>query len=179
MGVKITDGFDAGDDEKVISILKKWKGGVISDNLFATISKLSPQVSVIVTVFRMNEGRREVLLLTRPKDDPTWPGMLNLPGKMLRTSDFKRSDGNPVNGALERIKDDELKKEFAGKPRFAGIAFQNTERGSITALVHIAELSDYTDTSGEWVWADVTKLSGMNNLIKAEPVAVKVALKAI
>jgi len=178
MGTLITDGFDPGDDERAVSILKKWKGGVLSDQLFTTISKMGPQVGVITILFRKNDKILEVLLLPRPKDDPLWPGMLNLPGKMLRSADFKREDGNPVNGPFERIETNEVKAKFASEPVFAGLAFQSTDRGPILALVYIAELAGNQDSQKDYVWADANKLEDIKNLIKTEIIAVNVALKS-
>jgi len=179
MGTLITDGFDSGDDEKVISILGKWKGGVLSDQLFTTISKMTPQISAIIVVFRKNGDILETLLLPRPSDDPLWPGMLNLPGKMFRSVDFKRDDKNPTNGPLERIQNDELKIKFLEVPKFAGIAFQNTKRGPIMVLVHIAYVPIEFNGNGDWVWRDINKLADSKDMIETEMDAIKVALKAI
>lgn len=177
MGVNITDGFDLGDDEKVVSILKKWKGGVLSDQFFTSISKMTPQIAAIIVVFRKNGEKLETLLLPRPDNDPVWSGMLNLPGKMFRAMDFKRDDKNPINGPLERIQEDEIKMHLSGV-KFAGLAFQNTLRGPIMVLVHIVFLP--TDISNEnWVWRDVAKLEDSKDMIPTEMDAIKVALKAI
>lgn len=177
MGVKITDGFDPGDDEKVVSILNKWKGGILSDQLFAAVSKLTPQISTIIVLFRKNGDILETLLIKRPEDDPTWPGILNLPGKMFRGADFERKDGNPVNGPLERIQESELQTKL-DNIKFAGVAYQNTKRGPIVVIVHIAEISmDFAGKPG-WVWRDVAKMSQFSDMIPTEMEAIEVAIKA-
>ena len=177
MSTSITDGFSIGDDKKVIEILKKWKGGAISDDLFFTISAMAPQVSAIIVFFRKKEDKVEVLLLPRPDDDPLHAGGLNLPGKMFRNVDFKRADENALNGPLKRIQQNELKVELKNKPKFAEIVFQNTARGYIVALVHLGELSvDQKDGEG-WVWADVTKLKELDNFLETETSAIEAALK--
>lgn len=177
MGVTITDGFSPGDDEKVVSILSKWNGGILSDKLFAEISKMTPQLSVIIIVFRKNGEKLETLLLKRPDDDPVWPGILNLPGKMFRSIDFKREDKNPVNGPLERIQKDEIKMNL-GLVKYVGLAFQNTLRGPIMVLVHVAFLP--MDIMNEnWIWRDVDTMDKFNDMIPTEIDAMKVALKAI
>lgn len=128
------------------------ESGPLSDQLFTSVSKLTPQASVIMTVFRKREGLIETLLLPRPSDDPIWPSMLNLPGKMFRNSDFKRDDKNPINGPLERIIDNELKIEINKSDiKFAGIAFQNTKRGSIMVLVHTLFVPENFEGNNDWV----------------------------
>lgn len=174
---KITEGFDIGDDEKIISILKKWNDGVISNDLFFQISRMTPQVSAIIIFFRKIEGRIEVLLLPRPDDDPLGAGQLNLPGKMFRTIDFKREDGNPMNGPFERIQSSELKLKLENGPKFAEIVFQNTARGSIVAMVHLGELPDGQKDKDDWVWADVTKLRELPNFLETETSAIEAGLK--
>lgn len=177
MATLITDGFAGGDDAQVVSILDKWNGGPLSDQLFTAISKMTPQLSAIIVVFRKKEDVLETLLLPRPSDDPLWPGMLNLPGKMFRAIDFKREDKNPMNGPLERIQTSELKTQVKNKPEFAEIVFQNTDRGSIVALVHTAELPENVELQSDWVWCDVTKLNSLNNFLESETSAIEAALK--
>ena len=104
-------------------------------------------------------------------------GNVKFAGKMLRSADFKREDGNPVNGPFERIESSEVKAKFVREPIFAGLAFQGTDRGPILALVYIAGLAESQDSQKDYVWADVNKLEGLENLIKTEIIAVNVALK--
>jgi hypothetical protein len=177
MSTLITDGFDSGDDEKVVEILKKWKGGAISDSLFFTISAMTPQVSTIIVFFRKNGDRVEVLLVHRPDNDPMGPRLLNLPGKMFRAIDFKREDKNSMNGPFERIQTDELKIQLQSKPKFAEIVFQNTARGQIVALVYLGELSKGQKDLDNWVWVDVKKLKELNNFLETESSAIEAALK--
>lgn len=180
MGTLITDGFDSGDDEKVITILSKWNGGPLSDKLFTSLSKLTPQISTIIVVFRRNGEILETLLLPRPSDDPLWPNMLNLPGKMFRAMDFNRDDKNPVNGPLERIQKDELKVELDKDIiKFAGLAFQNTIRGPIMVLVHTAFVAGNFEGNSDWIWRNVTKLNDSKDMIPTEMDAIEVALKSI
>lgn len=180
MGTIVTDGFDAGDDEKVVSILNKWKGGPLSDQLFTFVSKLTPQISAIITVFRKKGDKVETLLLPRPGDDPLWPNMLNLPGKMFRAMDFKREDKNPVNGPLDRIQKDELKVELnKGDIKFAGLAFQNTIRGPIMVLTYTVFVADSFNGNGDWIWRDVSTLKDSKDMIPTEMDAIEVALKSI
>lgn len=180
MGVQITDGFDVGDDEKVVSILNKWKGGPLSDQLFTSVSRLTPQISAIVTVFRKKGDTIETLLLPRPSDDPLWPNMLNLPGKMFRSLDFKRDDKNPVNGPLDRIQKSELKIDLKKEDiKFAGLAYQDTLRGSIMVLVHTLFVAEEFVGNPDWIWRDVAKLKDFKDMIPTEMDPIEVALKSI
>jgi len=119
----------------------------------------------------------EVLLLPRPNDDPIWPNLLNLPGKMFRTIDFKRIDNTPMNGPFERIQSGELNVKFTKEPEFAGIAFQKTDRGPIVALVYLGTLPEDANLSDEFVWCDVDKLKKLKNLLQTEMSAIQIALK--
>jgi hypothetical protein len=175
MSVKITDGFDPGDDEKVISVLNKWNGGVISDKLFTKISEITPQTAVITVIFRGENKNLETLLLKRPDDDPVWKGMLNLPGKMFRKIDFGREDNIPENGPIGRIEQNELDFRFTKKPEFAGIAFQDTKRGPITALIYVTDETIVTPKDGEW--HKIEGIEGLKNMIETEFVAINVAQK--
>lgn len=177
MGVKTTDGFDPGDDEKVVSVLNKWKGGVLSDQLFAAVSKLTPQISTIIVLFRKNGDILETLLIKRPEDDPIWPGMLNLPGKMFRAADFNRNDKNPINGPFERIQNEELGIKL-DNIKFSGVAYQNTKRGNIVVLVHVAEVPVDFVGKPEWIWRDVAKMSQFSDMIPTEMAAIEVAIKS-
>lgn len=179
MGTPVTDGFDVGDDEKVVSILNKWKGGTLSDQLFTAISKMTPQISAIIVVFRKRGDALETLLLPRPSDDPTWSNMLNLPGKMFRAMDFKRDDNNPINGPLHRIIDNELKTELNNTPKFAGLAFQDTKRGPIMVLVHTVFVDAGFNGNKDWIWRDVSSLKDSKDMIPTEMDAIEVALKSI
>jgi hypothetical protein len=177
MGTLITDGFSEGDDETVVSILDKWKGGVLSDQLFTVVSKMMPQVGEIIVVFRKNNSNLETLLLPRPEGDPIFSGMLNLPGKMFRAVDFKRDDKNPMNGPLERIQKDELKIDLPKAPEFAGVAFQDTKRGPIVVLVHVSELTMENPSQPDWIWRNVSNLKDSKDMIDTEMPAIEVALR--
>jgi len=176
MGTLITDGFDSGDDEKVVQILSKWKGGPLSDQLFTSVSKLTPQISAIITVFRKRNNIIETLLLPRPSDDPLYPNMLNLPGKMFRAVDFERSDSNPINGPLERIQDRELKVKLKSV-KFVDLVFQSITRGHILVLLHLGELLEGQEDRDDWVWVDVNKLKETPKFLETETSAIEAGLK--
>jgi hypothetical protein len=175
MSVKITSGFSPGDDEKVISILKKFKGGPVSDKLFEVLAGILPTTPVIV-VFITNKKDPEILFVPRPSDDPVWPSALNLPGNMIRLVDFKRSDNSPINGAFERIQKSEIHSKFPQKPKFIGINLNTDSRGPWIALVYKIELTNKSDYLGIGEWVKVDDVEKRKDLINSEINHINVAL---
>lgn len=175
MASNITDGFDPGDDEKVIEILKKWKGGLISDQLFNLIAGMMPTTGVVV-VIASNKEDPEVIFVPRPEGDPRWSGKLNLPGKLFRNVDFKRSDNIPANGPLERIQKSEIGIEFPSNPKFIGINLNSDSRGSWAILVYLVNLDDKTLYKGVGEWVRVSEVEKRNDLINTEINHINVAL---
>jgi len=177
MSVKITDGFAPGDDEKVISILSKWTGGYLSDRLFIKLAGITPQAGIVVIIFRQNQkGEIEVLLVPRPDNDPLWPEMLNLPGKMFRAADYNRKDDLPVNGPLERIQKDELKIKFSKEPEFVGVSLHKDDRGPLVVLVYLSEVDNNLELPKGRMWCSINNLEKVNNLVQTELIPINIAL---
>ena len=176
MGVKITDGFGPGDDEKAVSILKKWKGGVISDKLFTVLAGMVPTTGVVI-VFLYNKKDPEVLFVPRPNGDPLWSGMLNLPGKLFRKIDFARSDQKPINGPLERIETAEIGTKLPKRPKFAGINLNSDKRGSWAILVYFIELNAKSEYKGVGEWVKVYGIKKRSDVIQTEINHINIALK--
>lgn len=99
-----TDGLTREQDEQLVDLLSRWKGGRISNLAFPLVARLTPQACVETVILRSKDNSLETLLIERPTSDTVWPGMLHNPGQALRLSDFNRKDGDPVNGPFERIK---------------------------------------------------------------------------
>ena len=178
MSVKVTDGLHAKEEALVISVLQKWKGGPLSDQLFTAFAKMIPLSGAVVTIFRKTgDNLTEVMLVPRPKGDPVWPGMLNLPGKMLRAIDYIRDDKKPVNGALERIQEDELGAIFPQKPKFAGVSLHSDDRGPLVVLVYWLKVDDNFKSSKGGLWFNVEDLKNLNSFIQSEIISINVALK--
>ena len=173
MTAGITDGFSTDDDEKVISILKKWKGGPLSDQLFTILAGMIPS-SGVATVILQRSRDLEILLLPRPTNDIVWPGMLNLPGKQFRSADFHRRDNNPLNGPLERIRSDEIKTKFIGNPKFAGVSLHSDKRGPQVVLVYLAKIKSSSESVGKWY--PVNRLKDMKDFVQSELKSIDVAL---
>lgn len=175
MSATITDGFGPGDDTKVVSILKKWRGGPLSNQLFTVLAGMLPQPSVVAVILRRRRNL-EVLLVPRPSDDIVWPGMLNLPGQQFRVADFHREDGNPLNGPWERIQNNELKAKFTDKPEFSGISLHLDDRGPQIVFVYLIRIKPASDFSPSGEWVEVEKLKEMKNFIQSELKSIAVAL---
>ena len=166
MATLITDGFDQGDDEKVVSILKKWKGGVLSDILFTKLAKILPQVCVETVILRKNNRKIEVLLVSRPDGDPVWPKMIHSPGGQIRAVDFHRKDKKVVNGVFERVQKNEIRTNFILEPVFVENIERTTKRGSEVAIVYFTQIEEDSGLSKEIIWCDVEKLENLPNMMK-------------
>ena len=165
--MQITDGFNPGDDEIVISILKKWSGGQIGNELFYTIAGMMPTTGVVVVIIH-NPSDPEIIFVTRPSDDPLLKSQLNLPGKLFLNADFNRSDKFPANGPLERITKDEIESDFPKKPEYVGVSLNSDTRGSWAVLVYIIELENKSLYRGVGEWIKMSKISDRKDIIQTE-----------
>lgn len=161
-----TDGLTREQDEQLVDIFSYWRGGRISNRVFPSVARLTPQACVETVILRRKDNLLETLLIERPPSDTVWPGMLHNPGQALRLSDFKREDGDPVNGPFERIQKGELHAEFSRRPIFVGNDYRMTERGAEVAIVHIAELKLGTVDRDDYVWWPVDELAGNERFIQ-------------
>lgn len=164
----LTDGLSIEEDQRLTELLKKWKGGRISTPVFTELARMTPQPIVEVVLLRQNNDQLETLLIPRPKDDIVWPGMFHTPGATLRSSDFKREDQNPVNGAFERIQKDELNRNFLETPVFAGRLHRSGNRGPEVVEVYIAELPKESVVEPDHIWHPVDQLASNPRFIQAQ-----------
>lgn len=172
-----TDGLTSGEDRDLADLLSKWGGGRISTPVFTYLARMIPQPIVEVVLFRINSEALETLLIPRPADDIVWPGMFHTPGTALRASDFHREDGNPLNGAFERVKR-EINNEFASPPTFAGRLHRLSERGPDVTEVYIAELLEGSPLQPGQLWYSVEQLAGNPKFIQAQHGHVMMAAEA-
>lgn len=175
MATLVTDGFDPGDDEQMVEILRKWRGGPLSDILFTQLAGLIPQPIVEVVVLRWNE-KLQTLLLPRPEGDPVWPGMVHTPGVALRRADFFRSDNDPLAGAFERIQQGELGQKFIGRPRFVGVLHRVGRRGPEVAQIFWTEIDFGSKLKEGHEWYPVDKLESHPHFIQDQLGHVKMAV---
>lgn len=59
----------------------------LDHHLFNVIAARFKLVSIQAVVLRQQEGRMQVLLTKRPKNDEHWPEMYHVPGTIVRSSD--------------------------------------------------------------------------------------------
>ncbi len=172
----ITDGFEPGDDEAVVAILGKWRGGALSTPLYTVLAGIIP-VSVVETVIlrRNGEGDLEVLLIPRPASDVVWKGMLYSPGGTFRAADFKRRDGVPINGIFERITSAQIQMPFLGRPRFAGYDAYSTSRGNEVVQCYLAEVAPDAELPEGAGWYRVDDLLDMERFISHQITPIKIA----
>jgi hypothetical protein len=177
MANTLTDGFSPGDDDQVVGILKKWQGGPLSDLLFTTLARMLPQPCVETVVLRRKNNSVQVLLVPRPPEDITWPGMLHSPGQALRAMDFQRPDEKPMYGPFERVQKNEIKADFIGEPEFVGVAQYSTRRGPEAVHVYLAQIAPDTALPENVQWCDVDKLPEMKDFIQHQLTPIRMAVE--
>lgn len=153
-----TEGLTNKEDQELTHLLKKWKGGQISTQVFTELARMIPQPIVEVVILRANNGTVETLLIPRPKDDIIWPGKYHAPGAAIRSVDFLRKDGNPLEGVFERIQTGELNSTFLDTPAYVDRFHRLGDRGPEVAEVYIAELPENTTIQSDHRWVAVDKL---------------------
>lgn len=166
-----TSGFDEGDDEKAIEILKKWDGNIISDALFTELARFSPLSVIELVVLREHEGNLQTLLVERPENDPVWPNMIHTPGTVLRLSDFKRAREteplDPLKHAFARICNGELSQHVENID-FVGNLYRMGERGAENVQVYIGQLPDDAELEHDQIWYDVATLAENERFIQSQ-----------
>ncbi len=172
---KQTDGFDPGDDEKVITILKKWKGGTISDKLFTTLAWMLPQPTVEMVIIRERNNTLEVLLIPRPPDDLVWPGFLHIPGQVLRRMDYLRDDNTPMNGPFERIQKYEIQTSFSRPPEFVGVTQYMTKRGPEAVHIYLSAIAENASLPQGAIWIAIDDLPKIKKFISHQIIPIKMA----
>lgn len=165
-----TSGFAPGDDDVAVGILSKFDGGGISPELFAALSRITPQAIVEVVVLRIRDGRVEALLIPRPAGDPTWPGMCHTPGTALRNADFLRGGESPLPWAFGRIKR-EISNDLVGEPTFVGVHYSmgpQQERGHSVSQVFVGEIPEDSVLPEGGFWYPVLDLPELPTFIQSQ-----------
>lgn len=128
----------------------------MSPQMFNALFRASPTVTFELVVLAQSVSGSKVVLLTRPDDDTEFPGMLHVPGTVMRRGDTKEK-------AIER-----LCKELPGVrlsvPEFAGFLDfplgngpDECSRGQIVQRVYVCRLEGGVLPEAA-VLADVDKL---------------------
>jgi len=128
------------------SILSKLQPGFLPKEIFMEFTRLTVTPIIEIVPVRKSRKGTEVLLLKRPDDDPSWPGMLHTPGTVLRSTDIK----NGVANAFDRIFNDELKITPTSVPIQSTVDFHKVKRGVEFATVFYLDLTNQETTVGQW-----------------------------
>jgi hypothetical protein len=175
MANTLTDGFSSGDDEQVVTLLKKWRGGKLSDQLFNILAGMTPQPTVETVILRKINSEMEVLLIPRPEGDIIWPGMLHSPGQALRAMDYHRDDLTPLNGPFERVQQQEIMTDFSKVPEFVGVAQYLTARGPEAVHVYLAHITDFARLPVTARWCNIKELEKLDNFISHQLIPIRMA----
>lgn len=163
-----TDGLTPEEDNALVTLLSKWNGGKISTPVFTELARMIPQPIVEVVICRRNGGTIETLLIPRPEDDIVWRGMIHSPGTALRRADFKRADKQPLNGAFDRIQNNEIKNRFTFLPIFvARLHGDDVNRGPTVSEIYYTEIPPGSDQK-HYTWYPVNQLAQNPRFIQSQ-----------
>lgn len=162
----ITGGLTAKEEALLIGLLGKVHQPY-SHEFFKAAAQLLPVSGLEAVILRGRpDGLLEVFMLRRPEDDinRSWAGKWHCPGTILRVRSERRADGVVVRWA-ETIEEAyaRLGRNELGAPltnlRFAYFTLPpgGTERPSNLQLVHLADIPDGLEPSGD-AWFDVDDL---------------------
>jgi hypothetical protein len=119
--------------------LQRLQPGFLPLPIFLAITRLSVVSAIELIPLRMLGNKVQVLLTKRPDDDPNWPGMLHIPGTILRATD---SEGSTYGSAFKRLYDDELANvQLAGEPQLVEFLLHKVRRGVEDAKVFFVEVT--------------------------------------
>jgi len=113
--------------------LSQYRGKLLPLPIFLEIYKLIVPATIEIVPFYQDKKTLKILLVKRPKNDPTWPNLYHLPGTVVRQSDKINSFNNP----FKRILGGELKNtKTIGNPVLIKPLFRNLGRGKEITLLH-------------------------------------------
>ena len=124
-------------DQQLITLLQQLQPGFVPYDIFVQLARIVALPIFEVVPLRAHNGRIEVLLLPRDKDDPIWPSQIHTPGTVVRATDV----GDQA-GILQRIVTDELNGTNIGELHFVCNMLHQSKRGAEQAQVYWAEVSE-------------------------------------
>jgi hypothetical protein len=155
--------------EQLTQLLKKLEPGFLPLDVFMQIARLTVLSIIEFVPMRMNDGKVEVLLLSREADDPLWPNELHVPGTVIRPTD---TEGN-IYKAFERILNDELKGTESSSPHYVGSNLHPSKRGMEQAQIYWVEVTG-EPTIGQFHVVDELP----SNVIESQLNFIKLAAKS-
>ena len=117
-------------------LLSELEVGIIPGDVFYEIARLIAITATEIVPLRIKNGKVEVLLLRRPKDDPIWPNLWHTPGSVVRSYDTKPD----FQDAIERVLNDELLGVKTSEPCFVKNTFNQSKRGKEVGLIYWVEV---------------------------------------
>jgi len=137
--------------DNLVELLKKLEPGLLPFTVFREVTRVYVTAIVEIVPLRLVDGKTQVLMTRRERDDLYWPKLWHTPGTVLRATDKK---GDLVD-AFERIMKGELGYQGEYVPVFVYQRFSQSTRGSEFSAVHYVEISG---EAGKGEWFDVEKL---------------------
>ena len=154
--------------KQIVGQLGKLQPGFLPFELFLQVARLVALPILELVPLRRIEGRIEVLLLERGANDLLWPGMLHIPGTVIRATD------NSAGDAIGRIRQDELAGLKFTTPKLIKTDFHKSRRGSEVAQVYCTEVQEVPKTGRFY---DVGKLPG--NLVPGQNIFIEEAVHSL
>jgi hypothetical protein len=121
------------EQKQLLSLLEKLEPGFYPIEIFWQFARLSTMPTIEFVPFRYIGESLEVLLLPRADDDKFWPGMMHIPGCVIRPNDTR-------DDVFARIMHDELLDVSLGEPTFVATHVRKTTRGNEHAEIYCAEV---------------------------------------
>lgn len=118
--------------------LSKLRPGILPESIFLETTRLTVSSIVEIVPLRKIDNRVQVLLTQRDANDPNWPGMLHIPGTVVRPTD---EEGSYIT-AFSRIIEDELSSvQLSGEPQYVCSVLHKVARGMEDAKVFYIEVT--------------------------------------
>lgn len=128
-----------------------------------------------LVVMRKVEGRREILLLKRSRQDVHWPGMWHIPGTAFRQTDYDFR--SPEKAAFKRLVESEIPwLEITREPRFVGNVYPKYERGGGVCVVYSVEAQG-ENLPPHAAWVSEPDIDWVQELIHAQVELINMALE--
>lgn len=160
----LTDQITDNEISEAVKILKKLDPGFLPEDLFIQFTRLTPTAILEIVPLRLNGGKVEVMFLTRPEEDPVWPGMLHTPGTVIRSTDVNIKTRG-FDKAAARIFDkelnlnlDEFKKQTGRDLIFSETLLHYPLRGPEQANVFYVDLTNFDVGANGPLWLDPNNL---------------------
>jgi hypothetical protein len=129
--------------EQTAALLARLEPGFLPHPIFMQATRLVVTTTVELIVLQRTKEGVQVFVTRREDDDPVWPGMLHIPGTVLRPTDDATDD---LAAPMQRL--------FAGElvvldtvqlePKHMQMRFRKTPRGTELVNIFMAEAEGYS-----------------------------------